>query len=382
MRRMRLFGLPPAALAFLSTLAHANAVAAQDRAPGLPRDKDPNDWEAYYDEGMKWIPGNIPAASDFFTWASRIRPDRAEPLYARYVAYWASDLEKFSKYLRGEAATLRDPAVQRAEAMRERALRRNPFVHQGPIVAVYDMLPGRFRDDGPTRAWIALGRAELPRAIDIMARLIERNPQQHGWMRFVRASALVNSGLPDSALSDITALLAQLRAADSTEIGYYASKEMLEYAAGLLHLSGRRRSAARAAFERAVVENAGFAPAHAMLGEMAMSVRDTASAVLAYGLAAETDSSDVEYALGYGKALRQAKRPGDAVLQFRRAISLEPLYAAPYVQLGLSLEEVGDATAAAEAYRKFLDRAARTDPERGRAQRRLEALTAAPAPAR
>ena len=169
-------------------------------------------------------------------------------------------------------------------------------------------------------------------------------------------------------------MLAQLRAEDAKSLGNgYESKELLEYAMGLLQLHAQRTTAAREAFGRAVVENAGFTPAHSMLGELAMSRNDTATALLEYGLAAETDPGDVEVVIGLGKALRQAKHLNPAAAQFRNAITIEPLYATPYF-LAATLDELGDRNAAAEAYKQFLSRAAASDPRRTEAEQKLTAL--------
>ncbi|HYC52867.1 MAG TPA: hypothetical protein VEB19_17265, partial [Gemmatimonadaceae bacterium] len=168
--------------------ATATMALAQER-PRIPRDADPNDWEAYYDAGVAQLVRDPRAAEQLFTWASRLRPDRAEPLYARWVAYWARNVDDFVKYARGDEKTWRSPAVVRNDSLRERAMRRNPFVHQGLIVAVYDMLPGRFTDDPVTRGWIALGRAELPQALAAFGVAVSKDPKRNSYLRYTRAAA-------------------------------------------------------------------------------------------------------------------------------------------------------------------------------------------------
>src|SRR4029079_1373030 len=137
-------------------------------------------------------------------------------------------------------------------------------------------LPGQWPDDALTRAWLSLGRANLPDAAHQFGVLIRRNPEKNGKLRLVRAAALVKLHQFDSAATEISALLAQERAQDTKSLGNgYESKEMLEYALGLLQLNMRNVAAARDAFGRATVENAGFAPAHALLGEIAVAAKDT-----------------------------------------------------------------------------------------------------------
>lgn len=141
-----------------------------------------------------------------------------------------------------------------------------------------------------------------------------------------------------------------------------------------LQLQARRVPAAREALGRTVVENAAFAPAHAMLGEIAFSRNDTATTLLEYGLAAETDPTDVEIRIGRGKALRQAGQGTQAIAEFRKAIVLEPLYATPYFMLAAALEESGDKPGATEAYSLFLSHATRDDPRRAQVAQKLLAL--------
>jgi tetratricopeptide (TPR) repeat protein len=366
MRRLMLLAL---AVGAVTTQA-----SAQER-PSLPRGQDPNDWEAYYSVGVEWLGKSANRAEENFAYASHLRPDRAEPLYGQWLTFWAHDLGRFEQYLRGDERTLKDPQVIRAESLRVRAFRRNPFVHQGLIIALYNQLPGQWRRDPVTHGWLLLGQAHLEEATARFGSAIDRDPRQYGYLRFVRASAFVNSGHADSATTEISKLLAQLRAEDAKSLGTgYESKELLEYAMGLLQLHAQRTTAAREAFGRAVVENAALAPAHAMLGELAVSRNDTATALLEYGLAAETDPGDVEVAIGFGNALRQATHLNQAIAQFRKAIALEPLYATPYFLLGMALDELGDRNAGAEAYKQFLSRAPASDPRRTEAEHKLTAL--------
>lgn len=345
--------------------------------PSLPREKDPNDWEAYYDLGVEQLGHSSERAQAAFAWASHLRPDRPEPLFGQWLAFHLRDSHRFERYLQDDEKTLRDPEVVRADSLRDAAFRRNPFLHQGLIVLLWDRLPGRWPDDALTRAWLSLGRANLPDAAREFGLLIHRNPEKYGHLRLVRAAALVKLQQLDSAASEISALLAQERAQDTKSLGNgYESKELLEYALGLLQLNLRNAAAAREAFGRATVENAGFAPAHAMLGELAIANRDTATALLEFGVAAEADPTDVEILIGYGKALRVAGRPADAAVEFKKAVTLEPYYAEPALHLGVALDESGDGTGAADAYAQFLSKSIQSDSRRASVEQRLQALKA------
>ncbi len=340
--------------------------AQMPEKPRLERDADPNNWESYYDAGVALLQrGDTRAADAAFIWASHVQPDRAEPLYARWVAFWANDLDQFPDYMRDEERVWRDPRVVRADSLQAAAFRRNPFVHEGLVMLLFDRLAGHFSDDRLTMAWLSLGQAQLPRAIDQFGRIIASDPKNYGYLRFVRASAFVNSARYDSAGAEITALLSQLRAADEKTLGRgYESKELLEYAQGLLMVQARRTSDAREAFGRAVAENAAFAPAHAMLGRLAISARDTAAALAEYGLAVETESDNAAFRVGLGNALVLAKHQKEAAAAYQKAIETEPLYAEPYYLLATVLEAAGDAAGASARYKQFLDRATRSDPRR------------------
>ena len=358
----------------LVVCAFVPSVAIAQR-PSLPRDKDPNDWEAYYNLGVEQLGHSSDRAEAAFVWASHLRPDRPEPLYGQWLAIHLRDTRRFERYLQDDEKTLRDPEVVRGDSLRAAAFRRNPFVHQGLIVLLWDRLPGQWPDDALTRAWLTLGRANLPDAAHEFGLLIRRNPEKYGYLRLVRASALVKLHQFDSAATEISALLAKERAQDTKNLGSgYESKELLEYALGLLQLNMRNAAAAREAFGRATVEYAGFAPAHAMLGELAVAARDTATALLEFGLAAETDPTDVEVLIGFGKALRVAGRPADAAAQFRRAVAVEPYYAEPWLYLALASEEAADGAGAAEAYGQFLAKSMQSDSRRSAVERRLQEL--------
>ena len=364
-------------LAVLLAVALAPTLHAQsyDR-PRLPRDADPNDWEAYFDFGVSKLQRDRSAATAAFTWAARLNPSRAEPLFAQWVSFWANDIPKFEKYLQDDKDVLRDIQVARAERWRSLALARNPFVHQGLVMVLYDALPGNFREDVATTGWLYFGRGDLPHAIERFGTAISRDARKYGYLRFIRASAFVNLSQNDSAAAELDLLLKQLRAEDEKTLGNgYQSKELLEYASGLLLLQKRQTAAAREAFGHAVLENASFAAAHAMLGNLALAARDTATALLEYGTAVQIDSSDVMLHIGYGTALTQSRRSAEAAEQFQRAVELEPYYAEARWLLASALESSGNKAKAIDAYRKFMDATTQADFRRNTAKDRIAALS-------
>jgi Flp pilus assembly protein TadD len=222
-----------------------------------------------------------------------------------------------------------------------------------------------------TNAWIAFGQGQLPLALERFGRIIAKDPKKYGYLRFIRASAFANSQKYDSAASELSSLLTQLRGDDDKTLGsVYQSKELLEFAFGLLQEQMRRTAAAKDAYGRAIAENAAFAAAHAALGRLAIAARDSGTALVEFGLAVETEPNDVEMRIGYGQALMLAQRPKDAAVQFQKAVELEPYYAEPVFLLATALEGAGDAAGAKQRFGKFLELATRSDPHRAEAERK------------
>lgn len=124
-------------------LAHAQGQGAPER-PELPANADHNDWSAYYDKGVALLRSDPVGSEAAFYWASHIAPDRAEPLFARWVAFHNRDQRRFLAYLDDDRKTLADPDVRAADSLRLRAMIRNPFLHRGLEIALYDQMGGNW----------------------------------------------------------------------------------------------------------------------------------------------------------------------------------------------------------------------------------------------
>ena len=265
--------------AAISLVALARPLVAQERIPKrpeLPAAADTNDWEAYYDAGVAWLNnrehGKAEAA---FYWSSRLNPRRAEPLYARYATAWARDVQRFSRYLEHDPKKPLPPEFLRIDSLRVRAVVRNPLVFQGLILAALQELPGRWREDAMTRAWIAYGTLDFNTALASFARALDRDPKQFAEVRYMRANTFVATGELDSATVELTQLLDTLRRREEQELRrVYESKALVQYALGLLQAGRRNYPAARAALESALVEDLSFYPAHLALGQLAAERHD------------------------------------------------------------------------------------------------------------
>lgn len=341
----------------LVTVGRAGSAQARTEPPrpSLPRGADQNDWEAYFDYGasiLRTKPGQADAA---FYWASRLDPSRAEPLYARRVAFWLLDLGRFVRYLREDPTVLESPPIRWADSLYLRALQRNPFVPQTLAIIPYDELPGEWAGDLGTLAFIAYARLDYAHAAELWSRQIRKNPERHAWARYLRALALVPLGRFDSASVEMATLGNTLAArAEAITSPVYESQEMIEYGIGMLQLVQGNVAAGREHLERALQENLAFFPAHEQLGHLALEIRDSANAVTEYAQAAELAPSEPWIQFATGTGLLQLGRYSDAVIRLEQAVQLEPLYSDARLALAQAQVAAGDSTGALHNVDEYL----------------------------
>ncbi len=352
--------------------------AERSRRPSLPDAADTNDWEAYFDWGVSRLRTDPRNAERAFYWASRLDPSRAEPLYARWVAYWMRFPGWFEEYVEERPRVLESPNVIQVDSLYERALFRNPLMPRTLTVLLYDQLPGRWGTDRYTTAALAYGAGWFDAAAEGFGKLVREDPVKHYRVRYDLALCFTALQRYDSATAELTALIDEMRRRDEQHLAYwYQSKELLEYSVALLQLARAAPTAGRAALQRALVENLAFYPAHATLGDLALGQGDRTNAWREYGQAVELAATDGVIRYRFGAALARAGRNDEAELQLRKAEELEPLFAPPYFTLGTVLEARGDPAQALEQYRDYVQRAPHSAPERARAEQRLQALAAA-----
>jgi Tfp pilus assembly protein PilF len=354
------------------------ALAQQPDRPKLEARADTNDWEAYYDFGLHHLQRFPNRSYAAFYWASRLAPWSADPLYAQWVAFHLRDVPRFARYLDDDAKILDRPDVQAADSVVRMAFLRNPFVHRALEMALYDALPGSWRGDVMTRAWLAYAGQKLDRASELFGQAVGKDPERFYRMRHIRAVLFVAHKEYDSALTEMTALLTHARSLDEKKlVREYESKAFYEYAIGRLEIARGQLQAAREAFERALIEDLTYAPAHAGLAMVAEMSRDREGALASYRQAIEISPLDAIYRYQYGIALINASRFDEALEQINRAIELEPHYADPYVFKASAHEHLSQADSARLAYRMYLVRAPlNATQNRSLAARRLAALEA------
>jgi tetratricopeptide (TPR) repeat protein len=351
------------------------AAPGPDR-PQVAKGRDPNDWEAYFDLGVEALERRPTFAAAAFYWAGRLNPERAEPPFWEWVAFHSSDGSRFEAYLREDEKVLARPEVRHADSLRYRSVLRNPFVPQGAIVAAYDRLPGKWGFDDLTHAWITYARADFANAAELFGQIIARDPEARRWLRYDRATALVMLRQYVPAQRELDLLIESLARDDKKKtVRVYQSRELLEYARGLVAWSRRDVGEAKRNFGQALAENLAFAPAHVQLGSIAIQQRDTVTALQEFELAATLDASDAPTRLQYGRALHAARRSQDAIEHLSAATTLEPFYADAYESLGEALEAVGRTNDAVAAYRSAQKNAPASSAVASKALARLSALS-------
>jgi tetratricopeptide (TPR) repeat protein len=363
----------------------ASPLGAQTRdapkRPKLDANADTNDWESYYEYGARHLRRSPRHSLDAFYWASRLAPWSADPLFAQWVAFHMRDVPRFQRYLDDDQKVLTAPDVQQSDSLVRLAFLRNPFVHRAMAMTLFDALPGTWGGDVVSRAWLAYANQKVERATELFGRAISEKPEKLYRLRHVRAVLFVSQKQYDSALVEITALLDQTRRLDENElVRVYESKAFYEYAVARLELARGNSKAAREAFERALIEDLTYGPAHVWLATLSEADGNTGSAIGSYAQAVDLTPSDAIYRYQYAVALMKANRMHDGLEQINQAIGLEPYFADSYVFKATAHEQLGQPDSARVAYHTYLDRAARNAHNRPRVTQRLAALENASPP--
>lgn len=384
-------------LLFAAPLA-AQRLGAEERRPKLAADADTNDAAAYLAHGERNIEDAPDVAAAAFYWAARLDPSSAEALYGRRIALLMRKASDLNAYVVATRRARENKKFLAIDSLHWRALRLDPMLFRkydhAMSMAYYrfvfkDYLGGMNRrevdiwlqdqliKEPPTvRAEMMLGMGRLDQALIEYEDAIARYKQSAG-LRLDRARIYAMQGQNPKAIAEFRAALGILKAREEKKdyVVFYDSKALVEHSIGLLQARMGNVDSAKAAFGRAMTEDLAYFPAHLELGRLSLEARDTATAVSELALAADlaTDEPFVHHM--YGSTLLATGQHAEAVAPLRKAIALEPLYAAPHLALAQALERGGDATGARGEYERFLALASRRDPQRGTATARLQALT-------
>lgn len=391
----------PLLLACLICVAIVSPASAQardaPRRPRLPSTADTNSAQSYADYALDQLRRNPAQAAAALYWATRLEPANADLVYARHVALLVSDTDLLVGWMNGDRRVLASARALTVDTLWERAIVIDPFLRRqldGLLLERYvenavmrsqgarwegDLLTAIHAylndiDDPFIRSWVLSSRGDYTEALGVYGQMVLRDSAKVG-LRVERATAYVAAGRLDSARMDLEAALASARRADTTSIGHvYHSKAPLEYTLGMLLARMGDVSGARAALQRALVENLGYVPAYVRLSQLALAVRDSAAAVRELERAVDIRPDDYHARLKLGFLLGAMGRNDAAIPHLERAATVEPWAPEPVDLLAQVHDAAGHRAAALGAYQRFLALCRRDDPARRIAEQRIAAL--------
>lgn len=408
------------ALGTAAGAAGAQGTAKLPPRPKLPAGADTNNAGAYQQLGNAMLDRDPATAARAFYWATRIDPGNAEALYGRRVAELLARGEQLPDWWGGRLRGRTAEQFAAIDSLGDRALALNPLVgrhHDGRLIrAVYKAsVFGSMRRGGYAQTDIEQARGEIEyamekelsragprvRAMLAMSRgdaqaarsyyedaLKEAKKEDRPELHAAIARAWVSSGDVDQAIAAFERAIAESeKQASAKTVRWYEPKARLAHSIGLLHERAGRDAPAREAYGRALVEDLSYAEAHTRLGMLALSERDTATAVRELQQAVELRGDDAMLRLQLAVVLVAAGRAGDAPTHLEKAIALEPWFAAPYFAIARLYEAYEMKDQAVKSYADFVARVPASDPRLPEVRTRLAALgpvtaaaTSAPAP--
>jgi tetratricopeptide (TPR) repeat protein len=387
------------AFAVLSTTLQAQR-DKEPKRPALEATADTNDSRAYYRFAMARLKTEPQKAADALYWSTRLEPTWADAYYARRIALLLTDVRRLSRYWSGDRRTIESTEIRQIDSLFYHALTLNPFVSQTLERELYEAFadeiarqisggvanPGdvRYAIDLATkswgssfRAWLAYSDGRYDDALRLYAQAIKED-KRNGPLHMERGRIFFNSNRPDSALASLTAAIEDMRKRDKKDLVFvYRSKALTEHSIGVVHQRLGNDAAAREAFGRALQEDLSYYPAHMQLAFMALEAEDTAQALSEFDLVTQLRPDDAALQYLHGFALATAGRTGDSEPHIKKAITLNPVYAAPRFIYARLLEIASFREEAIAEFKAFLAIAARTDPRREEAEARLAALAKA-----
>ena len=406
---MHRFLLPLSAA--LIAVALPAASRAQVPAPQRPvlDAGDPNDAHAYYQWGLQRVAKAPAAAADAFYWAARLDPSWADPLYARRVALILASPRLRDAAVTGDVRVLESAEMLRVDSLLLRAYQINPFLHSRLDVEllrawflsrtsggamrpteVYDEAPqadagdvDRFLTramdtaDPETRAWHAYSTGRFAQAARLYTGTLGAS-RHRGYTHAAIARSHFHAGDRAASLRSMRQAIVEFAKRDEKVLQrIYESKALYEHAAGILYEVANEPDSAKAAYGRALAEDLAYWSAHRQLGQLALASGDTATALSELDQAVQLSPSDAALRHLYGRALIQANKVEEAVVQLKQAIAHNADYAAPYFLLGRIYDLAEMPEPAVEYYAGFTKRGRASDQEMALARQRLAALAPA-----
>ena len=343
-------------LALVAGIAPAQAPRQPDR-PRLPNGADRNDPWTYYRIGQSSLARDPDKAADAYYWAARLNPVWAEAYYGRRVALLLHDRRRLTQYFRGDRRVIQSAEAMGIDSLYLYALTLNPFL--GPqldhliLEAVIQELSSQAANrsgesaseiafalerslrDGPPewRAMMAYRNGKYDDALSLYAKAIAQSKDKAGLLS-ERGRLFYQVGQHDSALVSLAQALVEMRKADKNDFVFlYQSKALMEERIGLIQSIKGDKAAARDAFGRALQEDLSYFPAHVQLAFLALESGDTATVINEMDLAVQIKPDDAGIRFQYGYALGGLNRLSEAEVQLKKAVELDPDFAASHFVL-------------------------------------------------
>jgi tetratricopeptide (TPR) repeat protein len=341
----------------LGAVVLAAPLVAQRERLELPGDKDPNDWQAYYEVGFRLMATRPDKAEQYFIRAAQLEPSAAETYVARFAAWWAARPRLWELWVQDDEIALADSGAQAAERWLDQAYLINPFVQPTMLMLAS---PGWTRHPPDDAYWRGIAKyiqGKWPESIREFTRLLRRNSDRwsaHYW----RALSHVQLGNLDSATGDLQTMLDSIGRYEETHTlhGTLGAAD-LYYTLGLVRLRARDHAGAKAALEQTFVRDLAYYMGHFHYGFLLLQEGDTTGAIREYALATEVNPNDEVLRFNYGTVLLQVGRADSAAAQFAAAVRVNPDYAPPYFNGALALERAGHVVEARSWYEDFISRA-------------------------
>ena len=349
--------------------------------PRLPADADTNDPNAYYQRGAATIAFRPDTAAAAFYWTTQLDPWRADAHYARSVALMRT-LWKPHRRTRVWLPTrrLRANEIRVIDSLNRLAYELNPYTDRqfdhllGPGVGFYVCDQAR---DAISAGLCFMTLGDFAKSVQKLGAALEKDPK-HISLHYLRAQAYYQLGRYDSAAVELGVLADSLGKRQEKELtAFYVSRATIYYAQGMAYIQLDDTAAARAAYERSLVEDLGFHMASVRLAGRALTTADTAAALshLAHAVGVSPANAPLRYY--YGLVLDHDKQLKEAEAQYRQAIVINPYFAPPYLHLGRLLEP-RDPGSSVASYDTFLLRSPRSDSTRAWVVQRLRRLVGSP----
>ena len=393
--------LVAAAISPLPAQAPDTPVPALAR-PALPAGADTNDADFYLNEGSRLLSRAPQKAVAYFRTAAALDPQSAEAPYGERIAILLSDRNRLLYYWRGDRKVHESPEIQRADSLQSLALTRAPLFFRRYDRALLDAIfeaainrsarssgmngeetaEWKFEfdkwinsNDAPPylRAWFAYGAGDFSRATKLYAEAIKRaRKTERGDLYAERARAFAHMGALDSAIESFRASMAADSARDRDRLVMaLQSRAEMEHVLGALLEGKGDLAGAREAYERALVQDLAYYPAHVALGTLAYERHDTTSAVHEMREAAQLATHDATAHYLFGLVLATTGSVAEGVTELTKAIDLAPHWAEPHLLLA-RLHDAADMREEAVPYwRAFLARAPQRHPGHAMAEQRL-----------